>query len=97
MAVTSVTVAVVPETEKSAVPALTTVSEKVTRQTRLSASVGDTDGVWRVMEATVGAVSSFVTENCVAAVLSLPASSVATDPATSSVTGPSAAGVMVAV
>ena len=46
---------------------------------------------------TVGTVPSLVMENCVAAVLPLEAASWATPAATSTVTGPSPAGVMVAV
>ena len=50
-----------------------------------------------VVSATVGTVSSFSIENCVAAVLLLPALSWAAAAATSTVTEPSAAGVIVAV
>jgi hypothetical protein len=52
--------------------------------------VGDAD-----VKATVGAVASYVRVSCVAAVLLLPAISVASAAGTSTVTGPSASGVTV--
>ena len=56
--VTSVTVAVVPPMAKSAASTFFTSSLKVTLQIRLSAFVGEDVGVWRTMDATVGAVLS---------------------------------------
>ena len=55
---TLLTVAVVFETEKSAASTFCTSSSNVTRQVTLSASVGEEDGVLRVMDAIVGAVVS---------------------------------------
>ena len=70
------------------------------RQVRLSAFVGDVVGVWRSMDVTCGAVVSGVVYSdmaWVAAALSLPAGSMATSFATSTVTSPSDAGVISAV
>ena len=51
-------VPVVPATEKLKSVTFCTGSSKVTRQVRLSAFVGEVDGVWRSMEAIRGAVAS---------------------------------------
>ena len=98
-AVTSLTVsaAVVPLTVKSAAFTFATFSLNITRQVRLSALVGDDNGVWRTIDITVGAVESNTDEACSAAVLPLPAASVAAFAATSNVTAPSAVGVISAV
>ena len=93
-------VAVVPLTVKSAASTCCTSSLNVMRQVRLSAFVGDVVGVWRSMDVTCGAVVSGVVYSdmaWVAAALSLPAGSMATSFATSTVTSPSDAGVISAV
>ena len=54
---TLVTVAVVPETVKSAAFTFCTFSSNVTRHVRLSALVGEVAGFWRMIEATRGAVT----------------------------------------
>ena len=93
-------IAVVPLTVKSAASTFCTSSLNVMRQVRLSAFVGDVVGVWRSMDVTCGAVVSGVVYSdvaWVAAALSLPAGSMATSMATSTVTSPSDAGVISAV
>ena len=55
---TSVAVAVVPATVKSAASTPVTGSLKVTRQIRVSALVGELEGLWRTIEVTVGGVVS---------------------------------------
>ena len=70
-----------------------TLSEKV----KVAGKAPDTGSAEVVEIVTVGTVSSLVIENWVAAVLTLPAASCATAAATSTVTAPSAAGVIVAV
>ena len=55
---TFVTVAVVPAMAKSAASTFFTFSVNVMRHFRLSALVGDDVGVWRTMDATLGAVVS---------------------------------------
>ena len=55
---TAVTVAVVPATMKSAASTFVTLSEKVTRQVRLSPLVGVVAGFWRPIAVTVGLVLS---------------------------------------
>ena len=52
------TVAVLPSTAKSAASTFATASENVTRHVRLSALVGESAGVRRTMDRTVGAVAS---------------------------------------
>ena len=52
--------AVVPETVKSPASTFRTSSSKVTRQVRVSAAVGETDGEWRAIEETRGEVVSTV-------------------------------------
>ena len=56
--VTAVTVAVAPVTSKSAAFTFVTSSLNVTCQVRVSSRVGELVGLWRVIEATVGAVVS---------------------------------------
>ena len=95
----TVGVAVVPVATKSA-PEIVDRSRsslKSTCQETMSASVGETTPKKSSTDDIVGAVSSLAMENWVAAVLPLPAASCATAAATSTVTLPSAAGVIVAV
>ena len=58
--VTAVTVAIVPAMAKSVASTFFTFSLNVTRQVRLSSFVGEDVGVWRTMDATLGAVVSTV-------------------------------------
>jgi hypothetical protein len=58
--VTAVTVAVVPLTVKFAAFTFWTFSSKVTRQIKMSALVGEVAGVWRTIDAILGAVVSTV-------------------------------------
>ena len=70
-----------------------TASEKVA----VIVKAPETGSAEPVVRATVGPVASYSIENWLAAVLSLPAPSWAAAAATSTVTDPSAAGVIVAV
>ena len=51
-------VVVVPETPKSASFIFCTASSNVTRQVRMEKLVGELDGVWRMIDVTLGAVVS---------------------------------------
>ena len=60
----TVAVAVVPATSKSAASTFVTLSEKVTRQVRLSPLVGVVAGLWRPIDVTVGSVLSVRVSTC---------------------------------
>ena len=66
-------VAVLPVMVKSAASTPVTTSLNVTRQVRLSALVGEVEGVCRTMDVTVGAVLSLVADGVAVVLAALPA------------------------